>query len=259
MNDHSENVVANKFVQGLTIKICGLTREQDLEAVITAGIDQAGFVFTPSRRRLSILQAASLIRQLPASILPVGVFADTEPSVIIETIEKTGIRAVQLHGSEPASYIRILRYLLPNGIEIWKNFSYSVMSDESRQAAASQKISAKMSIKRSDVNSDKNRSVTEKTWSFNDIGQPDAWLLDSKFGNQSGGTGKAFNWAEAAQSLPPGRRILAGGLDINNVYEAINLIKPNGIDCSSGVETNGIKDRHKILEFCKFVRTISNH
>ncbi|NLW11779.1 MAG: phosphoribosylanthranilate isomerase [Clostridiaceae bacterium] len=218
----------------LTIKICGLTREQDVEAVSAAEADQAGFVFAPSRRRLSILQAGFLIRKLPDSIRPVGVFVDAEPSLILEAVEKTGIRIVQLHGKEPAVYIQILRMLLPSEIEIWKSYSFAVMTEDVITEAS---------------------SYTAGT-EINDAWQPDAWLLDSKLGNQSGGTGKPFNWSEASKSLPAGRLILAGGINVENVGEAIELIRPDGVDCSSGVETDGVKDQQKIIDFCRYVRSI---
>ncbi len=241
-----------------TIKICGLTREQDIESVSLASADQAGFVFAPSRRRLSILQAATLIKQLPTSIEPVGVFADAEPSLIIEAIEKAGIQIVQLHGSETDVYIRLLRRLLPTGIKIWKSHSFAVMPDKYIDQTQSSCISEDTSDIRS--RHDKTPNQPQTVFSLNDVradGLPDAWLLDSKTGSQSGGTGRPFDWSEAAESLPYGKIILAGGINIDNVREAMMILKPDGVDCSSGVETGGSKDRKRIIEFCNFVRSIN--
>lgn len=241
-----------------TIKICGLTREQDIESVSLASVDQAGFVFAPSRRRLSILQAATLIKQLPTSIEPVGVFADAEPSLIIEAIEKAGIQIVQLHGSETDVYIRLLRRLLPTGIKIWKSHSFAVMPDKYKDQAQLYCIPENTGDVR--ARHDNAHNPPQTVLSFNEIhadGLPDAWLLDSIAGSQSGGTGRPFDWSGAGRSLPCGRRILAGGINIDNVREATLILKPDGIDCSSGVEIDGFKDRKRIIEFCEFVRSIN--
>ena len=74
---------------------------------------------------------------------------------------------------------------------------------------------------------------------------------------QSGGTGRPFDWREAGQALPQGKKILAGGIHIGNVLEAALIIKPDGVDCSSGVEIDGNKDRQRIIDFCNYVRSIS--
>lgn len=242
----------------LTIKICGLTREQDIESVSLAAADQAGFVFAPSRRRLSILQAASLIRKLPDSIEPVGVFADAEPSLIIETIEKAGIRIVQLHGAETEVYIQQLRKLLPSGVKIWKSHSFTIVSDKDTNSVrtGSRQNDSKIELKPAHL-LEKSLFSREADLDKFACGLPDAWLLDSKSGSQSGGTGRPFDWREAGQALPQGKKILAGGIHIGNVLEAALIIKPDGVDCSSGVETDGNKDRQRIIDFCNYVRSIS--
>ena len=196
--------------EGLKIKICGLSRVEDVEAVNEAGADFAGFMFYPkSRRFVSREHASELKRSLSSYIKSVGVFVNEEAEKIIETAESGLIDLVQLHGDEDESYIERIKN--ETGLKVIKAF----------------RINSPQDVKNAESS------------------HADYILLD----NGAGGTGESFDWS----SLKGIKRdyFLAGGLYPENVAEAVRSLSPWGIDVSSGVETDGKKDREKILSFCR--------
>ncbi len=98
------------------IKICGLSRPEDVQAVNQAGADYAGFVFAPSKRQVSPKLAGELIAQLKPGIMPVGVFVNASPEEIATVVQQTGIRVVQLHGDETPEQMAQIRSLCPRSI-----------------------------------------------------------------------------------------------------------------------------------------------
>lgn len=200
------------------IKICGLKRLADIDAVNRCRPDFAGFVFAPSRRQVTPGQARELILMLDPEIIPVGVFVNLEPLKMAEIARFCGLGAVQLHGREGNDEIRQLRRLLPPDILIIK--AIQVKSADS--LAGSSEIPA------------------------------DLLLLDAFVPGADGGSGASFPWSWVRDLTRP--YFLAGGLDSKNVRQAIALLQPWGVDVSSGVETEGLKDEMKITEFIRKVR-----
>lgn len=195
------------------IKICGLRRTEDVQAVNRAGADSAGFVFAQSRRQVSPKLAAQLIAQLKPEILPVGVFVNSAPEEIAAVVQQTGIRAVQLHGDETPQQMAKLRKLCPQ-VHLWR--AVRVQSREDLLQA--DRLGA------------------------------DALVLDSYHPTQYGGTGQVGDWDLISSVLLSTPVILAGGLDAQNLAQAISQVRPVGVDLSGGVETDGVKDQNKIQQ-----------
>ena len=194
------------------IKICGLTRPEDVSAVNGLRPDMVGFVFYgPSRRCVSKEIAETLASSLDRSITKVGVFVDEDPLVIADIVDSGIIDAVQLHGVEDSAYIHGLRRLVD--VPVIKAFI--VRSGEDLDQAG-------------DCNAD-------------------MVLLDAGMGS-----GRTFDWS-VLEGL--GRDyILSGGLGPDNVGEAVERLRPFGVDVSSGVETDGRKDPTKMSRFVRSVR-----
>ena len=197
------------------VKICGLTRDVDIEYVNMLMPDYVGYVFASSKRKLSPIKGAELARRLKPGIKKVGVFVDEEMAVVIETARICGLDVLQLHGSETPDYCRRLE-----DYEIWKAFR--VADERSIE-----------DIRKYDV---------------------DGVLLDSFSSNQHGGTGMTFDWNLAAAVAKERFTILAGGLSPENVKAAIDIVRPAVVDVSSGVETDGVKDYIKIKKFIENAR-----
>lgn len=200
------------------IKICGLTRMEDIEAVNEFLPDYAGFVFAPSRRQVTLEQAGVLSGRLSPAVCPVGVFVNQPEELICEAAERGIIRAVQLHGQEtPEAAARLRACLEPLPIPIIK-------------AVRMDSADALLGWKESAV---------------------DYLLLD----RGAGGTGEQFDHDLILEAGPiPKPWFLAGGMSAENVSAAIRRFHPYGIDVSSGVETDGRKDREKIRRFIESVR-----
>jgi phosphoribosylanthranilate isomerase len=200
------------------IKICGLFREEDIEYANEARPDYIGFVFTESRRIITPEKAARLRSRLDSGITAAGVFVNT-PIENIATLYRDGIIDIaQLHGNENTDYIARLK-----------------------EATAADKRGAVKIIK-----AVWNEALPENTAR----GAADYYLIDSG----PGGTGKAFDW-ETIKSMQPRPLpwFLAGGIGLHNIKEAL-LLDPFGIDISSGAETDGVKDREKMIELTSIVR-----
>lgn len=194
------------------IKICGLTRLCDIDAVNIEKPDYIGFVFAESKRKITPSQAVELRARLNPGITPVGVFVN-ETLENIRALTRDGIiDVIQLHGAETEDYIKKIKEL--TGKLIIKAASVERAGDVQKRARTS----------------------------------ADYLLLD----NKGGGTGQAFDWSLIGQTDKP--YFLAGGLDIDNIKEAINQTKPFAVDISSGVETDGLKDPVKIKEFIRRIR-----
>ena len=220
------------------IKICGLFREDDIEAANEAAPDYIGFVFAPSRRRVSVRQAAELRNRLREAIVPVGVFVNTPVEEIAALYRDGVIGIAQLHGGEDEAYITALkestaaekRGAVPV-IKVIKSGELEMMS--ARSAAL-------------------NQALTRGA---------DYLLFDSGGGGMDGGTGKSFDWniiANFDTFNARGVRIaapwfLAGGIGLHNIEQALSL-KPFAVDVSSGAETNGVKDRDKMIRLAAIVR-----
>lgn len=200
----------------LKIKICGLRRECDVDFVNSAGVDFVGFVFAGSKRQVTPAQASVLKKRLSPDIKSVGVFVN-ESIENIKRICKNGIiDLIQLHGNEDSDFIKTLKneINLPV-IKAVKALSKDYIKEEIRNDA-------------------------------------DFVLLDSFKENSFGGTGSIFDWTIVPDIKKP--VFLAGGLNINNIKQAVDMVHPFCVDISSGVETDGFKDERKIFEITKLVR-----
>jgi len=230
------------------IKICGLTRPEDCLAVNESKPDYAGFVFAPSRRQVSPDVASQLIRQLDSTIRPVGVFTEAGISEICTIVRETGLQVIQLHGAAVPGRIAGLRRCLAGIPEaaaalpaIWQRLAVPL-----DQPAALALKEARRTIAR-----------FQKQKMADDL--PDAWLLDSCRPGQSGGTGESFDWSVFKDFCRDHPVILAGGLNIDNVENALKQLNPMVVDCSSGVESESRKDPGKIACFCAIIHDYNRH
>ncbi len=198
------------------IKICGLTRMQDIEYVNEALPDFIGFVFANSRRKVSIDTAVQLKNLLDCRIKAVGVFVNENLSTIKQLCQSGIIDYVQLHGDEDAEYLRTLSQ------QISKPIIKALRVKDLSSIIAAQQLSC------------------------------DFLLLDTFSDKEYGGTGKTFDWKLAGDVEKP--FFLAGGINSCNAKAAIDSSKPYCLDVSSGVETNGVKDRNKIIDIVSLVR-----
>ncbi|MGN0203310.1 MAG: phosphoribosylanthranilate isomerase [Coprococcus sp.] len=195
------------------IKLCGLSRPSDIEAVNELKPEYIGFVFArKSRRYVTPEQAARLKKQLCPHIIAVGVFVNEQPEVIAGLLLEGTIDMAQLHGSEDENCIRQLHLLTDK--PVIKAFRI----DTEQDAANAAKSSA------------------------------DYILLDSG----SGGTGAVFDWKLLKNIKRP--YFLAGGLNSDNIGQALEILTPYAVDVSSGIETAGFKDPDKMTAFVHAVR-----
>lgn len=198
------------------IKICGLTRMEDIECVNELMPDYIGFVFTQSRRQVNEARAMSLKDKLNIGIKSVGVFVNEKPETIVRLCNIGLIDAVQLHGDEGEDYIARLK----EGVNV--PVIKAVRVRNQRNIINAEKLSC------------------------------DYLLLDTYKVGQYGGSGESFDWSMVAGINKP--FFLAGGIHLDNVLMAINQTNPYAIDVSSGVERDGFKDQSKIREFITKVR-----
>ena len=206
-----------------TVKICGVRRLEDALVAAEAGADFFGMVFVPGRRRRIETESARIItdglrdgdRESPKSV---GLFGDQPLDEVLETIATAGLDYAQLCGDEPLDYCRTV--LQQAGV-----IKVLHVSNDHPPDAVADRIDA-----------------------FAAAGC--AVTLDSQVAGLHGGTGQSFDWSIAAQLAASGRRfLLAGGLTPENVAEAVAVVRPWGVDVSSGVETNGVQDLDKIRQF----------
>jgi phosphoribosylanthranilate isomerase len=202
------------------IKICGLTREQDVDAAVAAGADALGFVFyPPSPRYVTPARAAELVRRVPPFVETVGLFVNETAAQVRATSAEVPLSLLQFHGDEAAAYCR--------------------QFDRPYLRAARVRPGL---------------DLVEFARSF-----PDArGLLLDAFVEGYGGGGHVFDWTLIPQDLP-GFLILSGGLHADNVGDAIRRVRPLAVDVSSGVEVSGkagkgIKDHGRIAAFVAAVR-----
>ena len=197
------------------IKICGLSRDCDIDYVNEAKPDYIGFIlhFPKSRRNITDDRAAELRRRLSPEIRAVGVFVDQPVETVLAAADKIGLDVIQLHGHEDDAYIAALRGKTP--LPVWKAFR---------------------------VRSAEDLAAAEKSLA-------DEVLLDNGYG-----TGEVFDWTLASgfsRSF-----LLAGGLTPDNLASAIRTLRPKLADISSGVETDGAKDRDKIHAAVRAARSL---
>jgi phosphoribosylanthranilate isomerase len=208
------------------IKICGIRDKTHALAAVEAGADFIGLVFAPSQRQVSPAKAyeiASATKRSSNTIKVVGVFVNAPSSQVNELADFCALDWVQLSGDESWEYCRDVVRPVIKAIRIDQQSPeelYAELSAESKLLPAQGFIT----------------------------------LLDSRVEGQYGGTGESFNWNLAQKVTRRFPVIVAGGLDPRNVARLIEKVAPWGVDVSSGVETEGVKDIAKIKAFIEAVR-----
>ena len=198
----------------MDIKICGIRRMEDIEIINKYKPEYIGFIFAPTRRYVSPEFASELKAKLADGIKVVGVFVNEDIETVLEISKTVPLDVIQLHGDEDEDYIKSLG----RTCEIWKAVRIS----------GGEKIP--------------------------ELAGVDRVLLDKYDANEYGGIGKTFDWSAGADIKGKTPVMLAGGLNKENVSRGIEIFNPAGVDISSGVETDGVKDEDKIKEFIETVR-----
>lgn len=209
------------------IKICGSTSLEDARLAGEAGADAVGFVFAPSPRRVTAAQVAAIVPHLPADLEKIGVFVNAGLDEIYSTVRMCGLTGVQLHSEAGPGVPGRLRERLGKELRILRVVHF---------------------------NSQATALITEQIAQHARNRDVDGVLVDSRTESAVGGTGVAFDWAEARKTVfgETGRlkMIAAGGLMPVNVAEAIATLRPWGVDVASGVEAApGRKDPEKVRAF----------
>ncbi|WP_031649379.1 phosphoribosylanthranilate isomerase, partial [Listeria innocua] len=196
----------------MIVKICGLKKSVDVKAAVENGADMIGFVFAKSKRQVTIEQAHQLAKNIPSNIKKVGVFVNPTEDELTAAIKGVPLDIVQLHGQEPTEQAD------RTDAEVIKAFP------------------VKEGKLPNNINDYSNAYI----------------LLDAPAEEYEGGSGKTFDWDKInSDLLIKNKLIIAGGLNTENVKEAISRFEPYAVDISSGVETNGEKDPEKIKIFIK--------
>ena len=235
-------------------KMCGISKVETIPAIVDAKPDYMGLVFAPSKRQVTVEQAKTLVDELHKQyektygeitvpmntdtaqdsqdnqefvqensnfekIKTVGVFVNETIENLLKIAEEVKLDVIQLHGDEDESFIQTLKE--QSNVEVWKAVQVRSAADAEKWIDSS----------------------------------ADMLLFDAYHKDERGGTGEIFDWSSLDEFERP--FMLAGGIDSTNVARAIRTVRPYGIDISSGIETEGVKDDEKIKAFTNIVRTIA--
>ncbi|MGM0854264.1 MAG: phosphoribosylanthranilate isomerase [Bacillota bacterium] len=198
------------------VKVCGIKRQEEALWAIEAGADAIGFVFADSKRKIDVESAAFISASLPSHILKIGVFVNEAKEKMEEIFQTVNLDYVQLHGDESVQFCDSLNHPFIKAISI----------KEKEDIDGIEHFGGEMI------------------------------LVDSGTGPHRGGNGTTFNWDYVHALNIPQHLILAGGLNRDNVREAITKVRPYMVDVSSGVETEGKKDRGKIESFIREAKSV---
>lgn len=236
------------------IKMCGISKVETIPAIVDAKPDYMGLVFAPSKRQVTVEQAKTLVDELHKQyekaygevtvskntgtaqdgqdsqefvqgnssfekIKTVGVFVNETVENLLKIAEEVKLDVIQLHGDEDETFIQSLKEC--TNVEVWKAVQVRSAADAEKWIDSS----------------------------------ADMLLFDAYHKDERGGTGEVFDWSSLDEFERP--FMLAGGIDSTNVARAIRTVRPYGIDISSGIETEGVKDDEKIKAFTNIVRTIA--
>lgn len=218
------------------VKICANTCVEDALKAVEFGADAVGFVFATSKRQVTPEKVGEITRVLPSHVERVGVFGASSIEEIARAVEVAGLDAVQMHGGIDLHFADLLGRRLGPSIQIIETMHWSVEDHATTPAQVFTQLAQVVS-----------HPVKYRV------------LADAKVGSSPlGGTGKTFNWSKARSVLtsqPELRLIVAGGLDPDNVAEAIRVLQPWGVDVASGVEQEpGRKDFDKLKRFIENAR-----
>ena len=212
------------------VKICANTSLEDAQLAADAGADAVGFVFAPSPRRVTQEQVAKITPHLPRDLEKIGVFVDAGWDEIRTAVRDCGLTGVQLHFDSAPELAAQLRQEFGPHLRILRVVHFGPQASELAKGIAAD-------------------------------GNIDAILVDSRTATATGGTGVAFNWSEARETIfgtsGATRLIAAGGLTSENVREAIAILRPWGVDVVSGVEAApGRKESAKVRDFIAAARGV---
>ncbi|WP_419958420.1 phosphoribosylanthranilate isomerase [Psychrobacillus psychrotolerans] len=197
------------------VKICGLMEKEHVEVAVQAGADAIGFVFAPSKRKITIDKARELAKGIPPEVWKIGVFVNATKEELLTAFQEVPLDFIQYHGQETPEFVRT------NNVPSIKALSVHNEADV-------------LQAKQYDT---------------------DFYLFDAPGTDYQGGSGEVFDWKlMEGNDIPTEKIILAGGLNPNNVKVAIEQIKPFMVDVSSGVERNGTKDIKLIQAFIRAVK-----
>ena len=221
------------------VKMCGISKVETIPAIVDAKPDYMGLVFAPSKRQVTVDQAKILVSELHKQyanrynrdviqwsndvvqefIKTVGIFVNETLDNLVTIATEVNLDAVQLHGDEDEAFIQSLKER--TNVEVWKAVQIRSAADAEAWIDSS----------------------------------ADMLLFDAYHKDERGGMGEVFDWSSLDEFERP--FMLAGGIDSTNVARAIRTVRPYGIDISSGIETDGVKDDEKIKAFTNIVRTIA--
>lgn len=209
----------------MKVKICGITREEDAHAAVAFGAAYVGFVFhTESPRYVTPERARQIVKTLPSNVEPVGVFVDSEPDEVRRIVDAVGLSVSQLHGDETPERCQA------SNTRVWKALRVSHASAGERAAWL----------------------ATSAAY----VGC-EAMLLDARADAAHGGTGKVSDWHLAGLLARTRPVVLAGGLNAENVVDAVTAVRPWALDVSSGVEdAPGQKSEDKLRTFFGALRSM---
>ena len=220
------------MTQRTRIKLCGLSRPQDVQAAATAGADAIGLVFyPPSPRHVSAQQAASLLAELPPFISSVGLFVNASLDEIKQTLRIAPLSMLQFHGDETPA-----------------------------QCAQAAETVARPFLRAIRIRPDTTtQDLLESAQSYRASSSLFAGLLLDTWSDAYGGTGKVFDWSLIPEEIAH-QAVLSGGLNVQNVTDAVRSLRPLAVDVSSGIESSkGIKDAALMHAFVNAVRAGDNH
>ncbi len=202
------------------IKICGITSEQDAHKSVALGADALGFVFyDQSPRHIEPPAARRIIQTLPPFVLAVGVFVNQPLETVRRIVDDCGLALAQIHGDETPAYCESLDRPVLRAIRLKDRRSFLSLAEYKGRAGVR------------------------------------GFVVDAFSPNSYGGTGQTVDWALAGEAAKAAPVLLAGGLTPHNVREAIEQVRPYGVDVSSGVEASpGRKDPEKLATFIQAVR-----
>ena len=218
------------------VKICANTNIDDALTAANAGADAVGFVFAPSKRRVSIEQVREITARLPSTVETVGVFATGDPFEIKHHVRSSGLSAAQLHRPFDVGVVQTLSREFGSELKIIQTVPYAVDAGD-QTASDAEFVATLLAV-----------SAEPAVWAI---------LIDAQKSGQTGGLGLAFDWAHvgslvrtatAIKAIRPLRVILAGGLRPDTVGRAVTEFQPWGVDVASGVEASAGKKNPALVE-----------
>ena len=207
----------------MKVKICGITNAEDAALAVAAGADALGFIlYRKSPRFVEPTVVRTIVAGLPPFVLPIGVFVNEEAVAVRTLMDECGLALAQLHGDESAAYCRTLGRPVLKALRLKDHSAFLALAE------------------------------------FQGRANVRGFVVDAFSDQAYGGTGQTVDWALAAEAARAAPVLLAGGLTPANVSQAIQAVRPYGVDVSSGVEARpGKKDPAKVKAFIEAARLVS--